>query len=326
MADAEGSGIRHPQPERGFWRSLGGKIGGAFNWADKELSYVKGLTLFGVVSTLLVAYFQNLSAYESKVATQAKDDMAAATQTFAEASTNLSTAVTLQRRLIADFYSAVSDDAYKSDAAYPTKDARAIFNDYASAYSNLHQSYNLLARKAEIYLDWPSDPTHDAASNPKAIVDPINMSLLGAANYDCEKSMPNLEKGKERIPITDPASSITYTLDWWSALHHVLTIEYCFDVTHAGIAGILQWASQSTIDPKQWAYVTNPNHQQLFNDIRGTNQALRLNAFVSLAMHEIEQIRVKYRPNGFICSFPGVSQVFSMFDRCTALRTKSPLI
>jgi hypothetical protein len=38
---------------------------------------------------------------------------------------------------------------------------------------------------------------------------------------------------------------------------------------------------------------------------RDSNQVLRLNAFMSLAMFDIDKIRIKYRPNGFICSVPG---------------------
>jgi hypothetical protein len=310
---------------RGPWQSVKNSMKRVFAATEAEVSYVKGLTLFGVISTLVVAYFQNLSAYHDRVATLAKDDMAAATQTFTEASGSLSAALALQRRLISDFYAAIPGDVYKNDAAYLTKDARAIYKDYTDIYSSLHQNYNLLARKAEIYLDWPSDPKRDPAANASPQIDPINMSFLGAANFDCEKFMPNFEGGKTTIPLTDPDTGRTYSIDWHSALHNVLTIQYCFDVTHLSIGGILQWASQSSIDPRQWDYVTKSDHAELFDKIRATNQVLRLNAFVSLAMSEIERIRVKYRPNGFICSLPGVSEALSLFDRCTAVETKSPL-
>ncbi len=80
--------------------------------------------------------------------------------------------------------------------------------------------------------------------------------------------------GGERVPIKDPANGKTYTIDWRSALHHVLTMEYCFDVTHVGIAGIRQWASQSTIDPAQFTYLTN--NADMFNNQRATNQVCDL--------------------------------------------------
>jgi hypothetical protein len=279
---------------------------------------------------LVVAYFQNLSAYENKVATQAKDDMAAATQTFAEASGNLGGAITLQKRLISDFYAAIPNDVYKDDTAYLTRDARAIYATYSEVYSNLHQNYNLLARKAEIYLDWPSNPNRDPATDTSPVIDPINMSLLGTANFDCENSMPHFASGKVTVPIKDPINGQTYTIDWHSALHNVLTIQYCFDVTHSKITGILQWASHSNIDQKNWTYLNEPGTVELFNKTRATNQVLRLNAFMGVAMHEIEAIRVNYRPKGFICSLPGVSGIIGAIgqaqhkagaDWCTPVRT-----
>jgi hypothetical protein len=219
---------------RRFWQC----IIRTFTWTETELSHVKNLTLFGVISTLVVAYFQYRSAYQDRVATLAQNDITAAAQTFSEASTALSAAVSLQRRLISDFYAA-APGAYKDDNAYPTTDARAIYKDYMDTYASLHQNYNLLARKAEIYLDWPSDLTHDAAAHTTPTVDPINMSLLGTANFDCEASMPNFDCGKQSVPIKDPINGKTYTIDWRSALHNVLTIEYCFDVTHQNMNAAL---------------------------------------------------------------------------------------
>ncbi len=298
------------------------KLKALFDWIEGEITYFKSLSLFGVISALVVAYFHSLSAYQDQVSTLAKDDLASATQTFAEISSDLSGALALQRQLISDFYAAVPTDIYKNGDAFLTKDARNIYKSYSDSYAALHQNYNLLARKAELYLDWPSDPEHDPAESPAPIIDPINMSLLGATNFDCEGSMPF--QGGERIPIKDPVNGKTYTLDWRSALHNVLTIEYCFDVTHVGIAGIRQWAAQTNIDPTQLSYLTNPDQVNLFNKLRATNQVLRLNAFTGLAMNEIEKMRVKYRPPGFICSLPGVSEIFSLFNYCTAIRTKAP--
>ena len=55
------------------------------------------------------------------------------------------------------------------------------------------------------------------------------------------------------------------------------------------------------------------------------NQILRLNAFMSLAMFDIEKIRIKYRPNGFICSVPGLSAALSLFGKCAPVRTSGLL-
>src|ERR1700724_936217 len=86
---------------------LGEKLSALFDWIEGEVSYFKSLTVFGVISTLVVAYFQSLSAYHDRVATLAKDDVTSAAQTFAEISSDLSGALALQRHLISDFYAAV---------------------------------------------------------------------------------------------------------------------------------------------------------------------------------------------------------------------------
>jgi len=313
-----------------FWQS----VKSLFVWTETELTHLKNLTIFGAISALVVAYFQYRSAYQDRVATLAQEDLTAATQTLSEISTALSTAVSLQRRLISDFYAATPGN-YMIDDAYPTSDARAIYKDYMDTYSSLHQNYNLLARKAEIYLDWPSDVTHDAAKNTTPTVDPINMSLLGTAGFNCEDSMPSFEKDKQRVPIKDPANGKTYFIDWRSALHNVLTIQYCFDVTHQKMKAALEWASKSKIDAEDWKFMTShdgPDIPTLFNKTRATNQAQRLNYFLTLAMSEIEAIRVNYRPDGIICGVPVLSGMISltgrMLDRagpnwCTPVRTST---
>ena len=119
MSDTESDGTRanaappakSPPAKAGVWQAV--KRG--LIRTEAELSYFKGLTWFGLVSTLLVAYFQNLSAYHNKVATLAQTDTAAATDTFTEATTNLSLALTLQQRLIQDFYAALNNNAYQDD-------------------------------------------------------------------------------------------------------------------------------------------------------------------------------------------------------------------
>jgi hypothetical protein len=303
MANADGGGAPAPH---GFWQWLK-------SFVMRQLSGITIVGVLGLLTTLIIAYFQNLSAYQDKVTTLAKDDMTGATQVLAEASTALSSALSLQQRLVKDFYDALPNDANKDENAYPTKDARAVYKDYLDAYTSLHQNYNLLARKAEIYLDWPSNLDHDAAQNTTPTLDPINMSMLGEFDFDCEESMPEFSGAKSKVTFTDDLA-----LDWNSAKHHVLAIQYCFDVTHQSLTAALQWASQSAIDPVQWANLANDDRKDLFNNKRAANQVLRLNAFISLAMSEIEQIRVKYRPNGYWCSVPLVPLVMS--KKCTPVK------
>jgi hypothetical protein len=225
----------------------------------------------------------------------------------------------LQKQLIADYHSAIVAGTDAEANAYETARAHEIYKAYTKAYAELSQNYNLLARKAELYIDLASDE--------------IDMSLLNAYGFDCEQHMPSFDRNAKdkngsrenasKVVLTDPKTRKTLTVDWYSAKHQVLTIETCFEITHQAMTPVQQWASGSTVDPAQ-----KTRFEQKTFDVfqaRASNQMLRLNAFMSLAMFDIEKVRIKYRPNGFICSVPGLSAALSLFGKCTPVRTSSPL-
>src|SRR5262245_60617200 len=174
-----------------------------FVTTETEFSFVKSLTFIGFLGTLIAAYFQYLSAYQEKVTARAKEDLAAATSAFTEAANALSIPLSLQERLVFAFYDAVNNKIDVDDNAYVTKRARAIAERYEDAYTALRENINLLARKVEIYLDWPSDLGRDPAQNNLLILDPINSSLLGAYNFDCDKHLPSFEHGKSVLHLQD---------------------------------------------------------------------------------------------------------------------------
>ena len=283
--------------------------------------------------TLIGAYFQNLSAYENKVTAQAQDDMAAATQTFTDASGALAAPLNLQQRLVTDYHNAVVAGTDTEATSFETMNARETYKSHATAYAELSQNYNLLARKAELYIDMASDLTRNPTADGTPSSDEIDMSLLNAYGFDCELHMPSFERhakdkdGKEedrsKLVLTDPRTKKTLTVDWYSAKHHLLTIETCFEITHQAMTPVQQWASGSAVDPAQKARF----EQKTFDvfQTRASNQVLRLNAFMSLAMFDIEKVRIKYRPNGFICGVPGVSAALSLFGKCAPVKTSGPL-
>jgi hypothetical protein len=304
---------------------------------ENELAFLKGLSIVSIVGTLIAAYFQNLSAYQDKVTIQAKDDLAAATQAFTEASTGLSTAIMVQDQLFYDFAHAHRQGALSDANALTTKHAADLYISYGEAVAALRQNTDLLARKMEIYLDCASDPAHDPATTSIG-TDPITTSLLGAVGFDCDDDMPSFDKGKTRI--TKSANGATLAVDWYSAKHHLFTIAYCFDVTQkAWMEMVRKWASQSTLDQGDIDRFFAPGGvpgnslstaQQL--QLRLDHEVVRLNAFMSRAMSEIEQIRVKYRPNGYFCSVPVVGTTISFVSRklsgtargwCTPIQTSA---
>ena len=107
----------------GFWQ----RIKPALVRAEGEYSFVKGLTVLSVFGTLIGAYFQNLSAYETKVAAQAQADLAAAAQTFTETSSALGAPLSLQKQLITDYHNAIVAGTDTEANAYETTHAHEIY-------------------------------------------------------------------------------------------------------------------------------------------------------------------------------------------------------
>jgi hypothetical protein len=305
----------------GFWQSAKRAV----IQIEKDFAVSK-LAILSVAATLIGAYFQNLSTYNEKVAAQAKDDMTAATQTFADASGALSVPLALQKQLISGYHNAIVTNTDSDSTAFETANAHSIYKSYADAYRNLSENYNLLARKVELYLDWSSNLTRDPATDSVPTTDKIDMSLLNTYRFDCEDNMPSFEKVEPGNKIKDASqltltlpndSKKTLTVDWYSAKHHVLTIETCFEITHEAMIPVRQWASGGAVDQVARTKFINTNFD-LFSK-RASNQVLRLNAFMSLAMFEIDKIRVKYRPNGYLCSVPIVRSALG--KKCTPVRT-----
>ena len=178
---ADDAGVFEPPGRWARLRSLFGKT-------NSVLSYAKGLPVITLIGSLLVGYFQYLNAYQDKVSAQAKDDMAAATSTFTDIANAFSEAQTLQQILFADFSNALDDHSDANEKALGTKDARGVFPTYESARTQLRQNSNLLARRAEIYIDWASDADRDPAEARTPTTDPLTESLLGDYNFDCDDS------------------------------------------------------------------------------------------------------------------------------------------
>jgi hypothetical protein len=321
MSSPENSGAPAPASpgnKSGFWQSV--------RRIEQDFAVSK-LAILSVIGTLIGAYFQNLSTYNDKVAAQAKDDMTAATQAFADASSALSVPLALQKQLISGYHNAIATNTDSDNTAYETANAHSIYKSYTDAYRSLSENYNLLARKMELYLDWPSNLTRDPATDSTPTTDIINMSLLNTYGFDCEDDMPSFrkidpeDKNKDDSHVELPHhGKPLLTVDWYSAKHNVLAIETCFEITHEAMTPVRQWASGSPVDEAARMKFINTNFD-IFSK-RASNQVLRLNAFMSLAMYDIDKIRIKYRPNGFLCSVPIVRGALG--KRCMPVRTAGP--
>jgi hypothetical protein len=297
-------------------------------------------------------YFQYLNAYQEKVSTQAKDDMTAATATFLEISNALA-AIQSQQQLLYSGFMHAKDKTSASEQSLNARNAKDVSDAYEKARTALSENINVLARKAEIYIDWPSDIGRDAAAKRNVNDDPLSPSLLRAYDFNCadranfprfgdvnftppKNDQPTPELSDEEFcaaggkldaeaKIT-PAEAFTricspkndrraVRIYWYSAKHEVLTMHYCLEAAHDRLAAVRDWASNNQRD--------QATEQQILADADKVSAELnglarRLNAFTSLALSQMERIRVKYRPAGVLCSVPFVRDLFA---RCFPIRT-----
>ena len=125
------------------------RIKGALISIYRAFADLKGVSVLGLLGTLIVAYFQYVSAYHDKVSAQSKDDLAAATATFTEATNAFSTAMTLQQTLFFNYRDAVSKNVDGDDKGLETRTAREILKGYDDARTDLRRNIDMLARKVE---------------------------------------------------------------------------------------------------------------------------------------------------------------------------------
>lgn len=314
---------------------------------DNQFSVAKGLTVITLLTGFLGGYFQYLNAYEEKVSAQAKADMTDATATFVDISNAFAEAQTLQELVFFNFAGWL-DESDANQKEMVAAAAHQVFPDYVKARISLREKSRVFSRKAEMYIDWASDLGRDPSARHELNTDPLTEALLGDYNFDCDdrSNFPRFENAnKQGEPGKDNQNSCgvlrdssinlcardddgriistkkPITINWQSAKHHVLTMHYCFGISHNRIRAARAWAASkdaSVSDKVREDFQKNSATYKSHLD----NQVTRLNAFMSLAMSQLERIRVKYRPSSFYCHLPVVRDAVGIFsEKCTPVGT-----
>jgi hypothetical protein len=256
------------------------------------------------VGAIVGSYFQYNSWREDQNLTRYKQDLAHATEIFSEVATAISSTVQLQQILFFLFREAATAKGDTLHYAFLQDSAQVTFRRYVDARTSLRERADVLARKAEIFLDWPSDPRHREASSGLRAESSINKYRLDLAGYPCILSDIDLKLLESSVTITIEKTQI----DWSKAQHHVATLYYCINDIHARIFFVRVWASAKTSKDD----LTNQLLPEWSDaEVEATRAALnsqvsRLNAFMTMAMTRIEDIRTAYRPKGFICHMVGL--------------------
>lgn len=314
-----------------------------FAKAHSALAYIIGLPTITLLGGAIVGYYQYVHAYQEKIGLRAENDVKMATATFTDVSTKFGEAQTLQRMLFADYASTLDEHASDSDKALAAKHAQAIFPTYEAAWVALLETGDLMARNAEIYIDWATDFNRRPEDPHYPNSDPLSRSLLEKYDFDCSDNFPSFvppehpPEKKASTCWTDPnqffdpyASSYvrlcprnqsetgpkhSVTIHWYSAKHQLLTMNYCFRNLHERLDKVRAWASQ--VDQGLSNKPTFQTERVLIqHQIR--RQAERLDAFMGLSLFQIEAIRLKYQPISFACNLPVINW---WSDSCTPLRT-----
>jgi len=332
-----------PADAPGLWQHIQ-------SW-DSRLSVTKGLTIVTLLTGFFGGYFQYLNSYEEKVGEQAKADMLSATNTFIEISDAFAEVQMLQESILSDMPDALNSKGGLTVMQVDAKASSDTLSDYSKARAALRHNGTIFARKAEIYLDWPSDLSRDPAAARTLDQDPLTDTLLTDYNFDCDAEV-NLPQFKGAIydgsdhgrpndelcgdPFAngpkayidlcartpngaiDPLKKIV-NINWWSAKHHVLVMHHCFETLRGklGAAEALASTKDVTRDKKQDLLKLQASYKERLN-----LQARRLDAFMTLTMAQLERIRVRYRPSGFFCHVPIARDAIGIFsNQCTPIQT-----
>ena len=168
-----------------------------------------------MLSSLAVGYFQYLNAYQEKVSSQAKEDMASATATFTEISRAFSEMQGLAANAVFRFYARrQATDPTPATQALATKNAHAISERYEKARIALRENIDVLTRKAEVYIDWASDIYRDPADKHNVDDDPLSRRVLRDYAFDCSDkyNFPAFGNVMRRTTIRPPSKSPTVNI------------------------------------------------------------------------------------------------------------------
>jgi hypothetical protein len=144
--------------------------------------------------------------------------------------------------------------------------------------TSMRKNIDILAAKALMYIDWPSAAT----SVPRSME--FNLMALTAYQPDCDKAVPS------------------ENLNWRSAQHRALAINYCFERLHYQLAVPRKWASGAGFRPDEATRFLKQTTAREALD----RQLDRVRGFMRLGVLRIEEIRLRYRTDSFSCHLLGL--------------------
>jgi hypothetical protein len=256
----------------------------------QSFRWVANLSFLGLIGTFVAAYMQYNAWRDEKNITRYREELSSAMAVFSEIAGPLSSMINLQEILFYGYKNALGHygEIDNKTKIYLTRNANKAHEDYTQTRTALRKNVDVLAGKAELFIDWPIQPDYWRAEESHEEFMASERDLLRNAKFDCKQHMPDPKKSK--LPLA------TMTIDWNRAKHHVGTSYYCLEELHNLLLPVRVWA-EAGIPPDSEQKIDIPREA----DIKEGFVLLvkRLNEFISLSSRNIETIRLRDRTKGF---------------------------
>lgn len=269
---------------------------------DESLDFAKRLTMVSIVLAVAGSYFQYSSWREEQGLALYKEDLNRATEAFSEVSAAIATSMTYQQILFFTYRDAMELEEESEYYKYLYEYSREIYGKYVQSRLSFREKVDVLARRAEIYIDWPI-----LLHSPSELLhrrDLINKSNLDMARFSCALTEGDLALIKRGGLFRYGDVEVDYS----RTQHNIVALYHCFNIIHFNMLPIRIWAAGKASRRDMKANSASELTEESANSIRSSldSQIDRFEAFISLAMKRIEQIRMRNRSGGFVCQKSGL--------------------
>lgn len=262
-----------------------------FTWLDRPYRFATNLAFFGLIGTIVGAYFQYNSWRDEKTLARYQNELSTASSTFSEVAQALSSVMNLQQILFYSYKNALGYYAPIDEETrlYLSENSKLIHENYFAVRTALRQNIDILSGKAGLFLDRPIETDEQRVNmltGGSFVVS--NRDKLEEEGFKCTEHLPNLVQRRTDLK--------TMIIDWNSARQHVGTFYYCSDEIHYRMLFIRMWAQNGS--------ATNQKNEEFRGKVdtlgrRLELQSARLNAFIAVSLEKIELLRLRGRPKGF---------------------------
>src|SRR5262249_41383098 len=223
---------------------------------DRPFRWLANLSILGLIGTFLAAYMQYNSWRDEKNITRYREELSSAMTVFSEIAGPLSSMINLQEILFYGYKNALGHygpiDA--KTKGYLTRNANEAYKDYTQTRTALRKNVDVLAGKAELFIDRPIQADHSREKQPYEQFMASERDLLRNAKVDCKQHMPDSRRSKVTLA--------TMTIDWSRAKHHVATNYYCLEELHSWLLPVRIWA-EAVVAPDSEERVVIPREQDI---------------------------------------------------------------